>query len=115
MGIEARCVICDHEVESCKGLQGCPKCGSVSPPLSPKEDQTFKMNRWELRILCTWAERWTMAVKQEHEQAKMGKLLRAIGERLKKQMPEGSTLFLSDEIGDLKREFPGTQTDLPTI
>lgn len=112
---KVRCIICGHEPESTEGLKGCPKCGTTSVPLDSQHDREVKINQWELRLLCTWAERWAMKGGNEKDQASMSKVLRAIGDRLYKQLPDNAILFLSDEIKELKKEHPGTKTSFPTI
>jgi hypothetical protein len=113
--IEARCTICDHEVESTEGLTGCPKCGTKSLPCSPKEDVTVKVNWHELTVLCNWAMFWA----NQHEatsqpETSMQQTIYSIVRRLETQHPEiRKPLTLGGEIRQLKAEGLEIESNVP--
>lgn len=56
-----RCAVCLSQFDPAKlrGRHECPTCGTVIPPLKGSEDGFIKINWQDLRILATYAERWT--------------------------------------------------------
>jgi len=56
----ARCVHCRSEftADDLRGAKSCPTCGDTGQPLSLQDDVTITINWHELRILCSWAEKW---------------------------------------------------------
>jgi len=111
-GIEiktVRCVICQAEFtdEEIENATCCPACGDTGVPCAVKDDVQLKINWHELRILSMWAERWALHIEKEH----MGALvtLDCIVQRLQKQYPNKSKLTIRGEVGDVKKQFPGSK------
>lgn len=112
--VEARCILCGFEVESCEGLEACPNCNSKSRPLDPKHDITVKVNWAELRVLAMWAERWAIGAVEKDPNSNSGRgLVYAITERLQKQYPDYAPLTLAGEIGKLREDGYDIQTTIP--
>ncbi|MEW6378550.1 MAG: hypothetical protein AB1611_02960 [bacterium] len=57
----ARCIRCRSEFSAAqlRGKRSCPTCGDTGQPLSMEDDVTVTINWHELRILCSWAEKWS--------------------------------------------------------
>lgn len=102
--VEGFCTECGAEIESFEGLDKCPKCGTRGIPCANKNQAKVDINIHELRILCMWAEGYVQQMKDEFEQARSAKVVRAIASRLLKQLPEGTILLLSDEIEEIRKK-----------
>jgi hypothetical protein len=63
----------------------------------------IKINWYELRLLCIWAENWAEEKCDQDSQS----TFEAIVERLDKYRPEGSAaLTLTQEVKDLQEVYP---------
>lgn len=60
-------------------------------------------------MLAIWAERWA------HLRLGGAGLVYSIGERLQKQHPDKPAVTLASEIEDLKKDFPGLETNIPGV
>ncbi|MCL6584613.1 MAG: hypothetical protein K6U11_13395 [bacterium] len=57
----ARCIRCRSEftADQLRGVSCCPICGDTGQPLSLEDDVIIKINWHELRLLCSFAEKWS--------------------------------------------------------
>jgi len=79
-------------------------------PNDPKDDAPFTLNVGDLRILLYWAERW--ARQCEKESPDMPKVVYAIAQRVRDQLPEaakGTPLTMAEDFGKLKEAYPGAK------
>lgn len=108
------CLQCGKEFP--KGYySACPGCGdSKGVPADTDDKVTVTLTRHELRILTIWAERWaTQADKSEDEREHMRRVLYGIADRMEMQSLSRVPLTLAGEITELKRAYPGTETNFP--
>lgn len=110
----ARCVICDFVVEDTTGLKACPRCGTTGLPCDTADDVTVKINWHELRILGIWAEHYANQIEPQSTPTNSSRqCIYSITRRLEVQFPDKSPLTLSGELRQLKKEFPGMETNVP--
>lgn len=113
------CTLCGQDVESFEGLEGCPHCGTTGTPCSYDQQYEVVVNRHELRVLCIWAENWANYCERDpktDEQTKKGQMkdvVASIANRLRRQLPDGTSLTMNDEFRELRKVFPGVETNHP--
>ena len=112
---EGFCTHCGQVIETFEGLSHCPKCGTAGVPCDYKNQTKVSINTHELRILCIWAERWVMEMKNERDQMNSAAALRGITGRLLPQLPSGTCLLLSDELEGLKKEGLDVETNMTPL
>lgn len=106
---EGYCIECGLDVESFKGLECCPHCGTKSPPANYADVVDVKISWYELRILTIWAERWAHTFKGAGT-------VYAIARRLQKQHPEKTIpLTLAGEVEEIKQIYgrDKVETNIP--
>lgn len=110
-----RCTRCATEFSDAEiqGCQACPTCGSIDVPMSIAQDATVRINVHELRILAIWAENYAVSLDNKHlddaTHEPSAAVVKAICGRLHPQLAAqgiDSPLTLSEEIGQLRQEFP---------
>lgn len=103
---EGFCTKCGYGIESFKDLDRCPKCGTEGIPCAAVNQVSISINLQELRVLCMWAEFHVSAMKSEQSQAQCAEVLRAIVQRIKKQIPPDKKvdLLFSEELNGIKRQ-----------
>ncbi len=113
--ITAICIKCDAgfteaEIEN---ADACPKCGTKSVPLSPKNEVQIKINTQELRIILHWTEGYAKQIDKAHKEdpghESMTESVNKIAAKIEGQLePEQWVpLTLSRELLDLKEELKG--------
>jgi predicted Mrr-cat superfamily restriction endonuclease len=114
---EGFCTKCSFEIGSFKDLNCCPKCGTKDIPCTMADQINISINLQELRILCMWAEFHVSAMKSEQSQAHCSEILRAIVQRIKKQVPPDKKvdLLFSEELQGIKDEGFEVETDFTSI
>ena len=104
----ARCIRCRSEFTpgQLHGATSCPSCGDTGQPLSLQDDVTIKINWHELRLLCTWAEKWSekMMESGQHPTAGSGMTIYSIIGALQEQYPFFQPLSLGGELQRLVRD-----------
>ncbi|MEW5801912.1 MAG: hypothetical protein AB1847_07370 [bacterium] len=103
----ARCIRCRSEFTSgqLNGVTSCPSCGDTSQPLSLQDDVTVKINWHELRVLCSWAEKWSehLAESGQHPTAGSCMTIYSIIGALQDQYPFFKPLSIGGELQQLIR------------
>lgn len=110
--IAAICIKCDaaFTLEQIKGYNFCPNCKTKTLPKSPKEDVNININLYELKILCMWAENYSIEIDNKNLDNPNYELLRdtilKISSRIKKQLPpefKNYCLTWKDEMGEFEK------------
>lgn len=112
------CTLCSAKIETFDGLSACPKCGTTGKPCGYDDQVSISINYHELRVLCMWSENWAdrHATKENAtlEDKGMADTVKAIAERIRKQLPEGKRcITMRDEFGELTKAFPNFTTNHP--
>lgn len=104
---EGFCTACSGIIESFKGLRCCPHCQTTGVPCSNDKQVTVSVNIHELRVLCIWAENYENSIKEK------GAVTYAIARRLRRQLPEGTSLTMKDEFQGLRDAGYDFETNHP--
>lgn len=105
--MEGFCTHCGFQIEKFEGLRECPKCGTTGVPCKHEDQVEVSINLHELRILCIWAENWGQEINGPD-------VVYSIANRLKKQLPEKTSLTLADEFIGLKDQGIDFKTNHPS-
>ncbi len=97
------CTLCSHHVDSFDGLNACPKCGHKGVPCGDENQVTVSVNVHELRLLCIWAENYAQSISKAGDT--YNEVVYAIACRLRRQLPNGNCLTMSDEFKALAEHF----------
>ena len=113
LDLMARCLICRSEFtrEQIKGFNVCPNCGTDSLPCNPHDDIAITINPRELATLTMWAMHYANSIKETSPDSP--KVIKALCNHLRKQIPDCPALTLDEEIDGLKKEFGVVETDIP--
>lgn len=109
-----RCTMCGFGVtrgQSRDGLSACPRCGDTGTPMAIADDVEVKVNWHELRILCMWAEQHAASLKDR--EPTLQRVVNVIAGRLHAQHPERPGLTFTAEFDELRRAYPGAETNFP--
>jgi hypothetical protein len=104
----ARCIHCRSEftADQLRGAKSCPTCGDTAQPLSLQDDVTITINWHELRLLCSWAEKWSehLIASGQHSTSNDYMTIYSIIEALQDQYPFFHPLSPGGELQTLIRK-----------
>lgn len=111
----ALCVICRNQFtdEQIKSAKICPICSENSVPADPRVRVKLDITKHELRILTIWASNHANEIDLRAGIKQGPKLIAGIIHGIREQVPDVGPLTLDEEIGMLRKNFPGVKTNIP--